>query len=101
MKVLLTCPLGHKCERRIDDDTIERCRWYRHLVGQNPQTGESQDEWDCALAWMPLLQVEGAMTNRGQTQAIESLRNIVAKQKPVVLVERDEAPKPLISNDPS
>ena len=45
------------------------------MVGKNPNTGEEVDEWACAIAWMPTLQIEVANTNRGQTAALESFRN--------------------------
>jgi hypothetical protein len=41
----------------------------------NPQTGEQINDKKCAIAWMPLLQIETAMTNRGQTEAICSMRD--------------------------
>jgi hypothetical protein len=45
------------------------------MRGQNPQTGEEVDEMGCAIAWMPVLQVEVARTNRGTSSAVESFRN--------------------------
>lgn len=73
IKVVGTCPLGHTCEK-IVGDTIERCMWYVALKGTDAQ-GVDHDEWNCAIAWSPILQIEMAGTNRGQTAAIESLRN--------------------------
>ena len=62
------------------DDYIERCAWYTTLAGANPQNGEPlTDTSRCAIAWMPLLQVEVAGTNRGQTAALESFRNEMVK----------------------
>lgn len=72
--VQLTCPLGCTCEE-VKDGAIYRCAWFVTLKGSNPQTGQEVDERACAIAWMPILQVEVAGTNRGQTAAIESLRN--------------------------
>lgn len=74
IKIEPTCPLGSKCEE-IKNDTIHRCRWYTLVQGMNPQTGEQNDRWDCAIAWLPLLSVELSKTNRGQTAALESFRN--------------------------
>ena len=45
------------------------------MRGRNPQTGEEVDERGCAIAWMPVLQVEIAGTNRGTSAAVESFRN--------------------------
>lgn len=74
IEVVLTCPLGSTCET-IKDNKIHRCRWFVKLAGKNPQTNEDVDEWNCAITWSPILLVENAMTNRGQTAAIESFRN--------------------------
>ena len=74
IEVVITCPLGSACEE-IKNNKLYRCRWYTQVAGINPQTGESVDEWNCAMSWIPLLLIENANTNRGQTAAIESMRN--------------------------
>jgi hypothetical protein len=53
--------------------------WYTKVVGQNPNTGETVNDWSCAISWMPTLQIEMSQTNRGQSQAIESFRNETVK----------------------
>lgn len=79
MKTEITCPLGHQCEE-ARDGTLYRCAWYVEIEGKNPQSEEYIREWRCAIAWQPILSVEIAQTNRGQTQAIESFRNETIKQ---------------------
>ena len=74
LPVILSCPLGHKCEE-ARDGAIHRCAWFVQMRGRNPQTGEEVDERGCAIAWMPVLQVEIAGTNRGTSAAVESFRN--------------------------
>ena len=74
IETIITCPLGSQCEV-VKDNKIHRCAWYTCLAGQHPQTGEMIDEWKCAMSWMPIMLVENANTNRGQTAAIESFRN--------------------------
>lgn len=74
MEISYDCPLGGKCERRIDDDSIVRCGWFTKMAGQD-ETGKDIEEWRCAMAWMPLLMLEASKTNRGQTAALESFRN--------------------------
>ena len=69
----LTCPLGSKCSE-IKNDKLYECAWFVELKGTDAQ-GNDHDERACSIAWMPLLQIEVAGTNRGQTKAIESLRN--------------------------
>lgn len=74
IEIVKTCPLGSKCEE-IKDGKLYRCQWYVNLKGKHPQSEEIIDEWDCAISWMPIMQVEVAQTNRGQTAALESFRN--------------------------
>ena len=78
LEVELTCPLGSTCEE-VKDDKIHRCRWYTKVIGKNPQSEEQIEEWNCAIAWLPILQVETSQTNRGQTSALESFRNETVK----------------------
>jgi len=80
LKVELTCPLGSTCEE-VKDGKIHRCIWYTKIVGKNPQSEEQIDEWKCAIAWMPILQVEMSQTNRGQTRVLESFRNETTKRQ--------------------
>lgn len=65
-----TCPLGKKCET---------CKWYVLVRGKHPQSEQQIDEWNCAMAWIPILLIENAQTSRGQTQALESFRNEMVK----------------------
>lgn len=74
MKVIVECPLGGQCEKTTDEG-LHRCAWYVNLRGQDPQSNQEIDEWRCSMAWMPVLLTENAMTNRGQTAALESFRN--------------------------
>lgn len=78
MEVKMTCPLGSECEE-IKNDQLHRCRWYVCLKGKDPQSEEMIDDRQCAMYWMPILSVENAQTNRGQTQALESFRNEMVK----------------------
>lgn len=80
MDIELVCPLGSVCEE-ARDGKIYRCAWYTRLVGKDPQSNKEYDEWGCALQWLPILLVENAQTNRGQTAAIESFRNEVIRQQ--------------------
>lgn len=53
------------------------CRKYVNVVGTNPQTGETVNQWDCSDAWLPVLMVENSQQQRGTSAAVESLRNEV------------------------
>ena len=78
LEIELTCPLGSTCEE-VKDGKILRCRWYTKVLGKNPQSEEQIEQWNCAIAWLPILQVETSQTNRGQTSALESFRNETVK----------------------
>ena len=78
LDVEYSCPLGSECET-TKDKKIVRCAWYTRMIGEDPNTGEETDDWSCAIAWMPTLQVEVSRTNRGQTEALESFRNETVK----------------------
>lgn len=84
LEVVTTCPLGSECET-IKDDKIHRCAWFQKLVGKDPNTGEERDEWGCAIAWLPILSVEMARTNVGQTSALESFRNEMVRGQEVTV----------------
>lgn len=68
---------GAMC-RYIKDGKIHQCAAYVAISGKDPQSDEEyKDEWRCVDTWIPILLTENARTNRGQTQAIEMLRDHV------------------------
>lgn len=81
------CPLGAKCEEVKTEGSrqiLYRCPWYIKVRGLNPNTGEDIDSWNCAIAWLPLLQINTANEARQGAAATESFRNEVigvARQK--------------------
>lgn len=72
--VKATCPLGNTCEE-IRDGAINRCAWYMSVKGQDPQTGDTIDRWDCALVWQVVVSIEQSQQIRGVQAATESFRN--------------------------
>jgi len=63
------CPL-------LKEPCIEhKCKFYVHLLGNDPQTGKAIDKFDCAMAFIPILLIEGAQQSRQAGAAIESFRN--------------------------
>jgi hypothetical protein len=68
-----TCPL-------LQGDCIEeRCRFWIQVFGQNPNTGEQVNRFDCAVAWMPILLIENSQQQRQTGAAVESFRNEMVK----------------------
>lgn len=67
------CPL-------IKKDCVQmQCAWFTCLRGKNPNTGQEVDEWICAVAALPMLQIEVAKEARQGAAATESFRNEMVK----------------------
>lgn len=92
------CPL-------IKKDCIQtQCSWFTQLRGVHPQTGQEIDEWMCAVASLPMLQIEVAKQARSTTVATESFRNEMVKMRVTPITDqldlimaaaRQDAPKQL------
>lgn len=55
-----------------------KCKFWTHIQGQNPQSGEVFDKFDCTFALFPILLLENSQQQRQTGAAVESLRNEVA-----------------------
>ena len=77
MEIKTTCPFGNKCEE-AKDGAVHRCAWYTELKGTDPQTGEEVSDWKCAIAWMPIVGIEGNKIGMSNVQATEGTRNILS-----------------------
>jgi len=74
----ILCPmLGGECveDGAIRDGELVKCRFWVTVMGSNPQTGETVNNGDCAIAWMPVLLIENSKVNRETGAAVESMRN--------------------------
>jgi hypothetical protein len=74
------CPL-------IKDECIgKRCAWATKIIGKHPQKDQQIEKWDCAIRWIPLLQIETSKEVRQGAAATESFRNeVVSLSQPRVL----------------
>lgn len=52
-----------------------KCRMWKKVTGNDPQSGASIDKYDCSVGWMTTLQLEQARVNFSLGGAVESLRN--------------------------
>lgn len=84
MKTKITCPLGHSCEKIVDDH-IERCAWYIQLAGSDPRDGKELNESRCAMAWQPILMVESTRANTQVAASVQSHRNETIKRQDIAL----------------
>jgi hypothetical protein len=75
----IICPMmgGEECveDGAIRNGELVKCRFWIHVQGKNPQTGETVSNGDCAMAWMPVLLIENSKVNRETGAAVESMRN--------------------------
>lgn len=51
------------------------CRFWIMVQGHNANTGQDVSEWDCAVAWLPILLIENSQQQRSTGAAVESFRN--------------------------
>lgn len=66
------------------------CTFFLQLRGTNPNTGQSVDEWDCAIKWLPMLLIETSQQVRQTGAATESMRNEIVRRmdhQPVMMIE--------------
>ena len=52
-----------------------KCKFYIQVMGKDPNTGQDVNDFDCAIAWLPMLLIEGSQQTRQAGAAIESFRN--------------------------
>ena len=76
------CPLiGESCRQLV-------CAWYTKVSGTHPQSGEPVEEYGCAVAWIPFLQIDTSKHVNQAGAAIESLRNeTVEKLSPILPIQ--------------
>lgn len=88
-KVVCSCPInGQRCvdgEREdFDKDAngrVIKCRWWQHLYGKDPQTEKTIDQWDCAIAWLPITGIEGAQMSRQTAASVDKVANEIVSTK--------------------
>ena len=76
---------GEFCPFLKKDCVGHQCKMFVHLTGADPQTGQPVDEFDCSLAWLPILLIEGSKETRQAAAAIESFRNEVVTMPPIAI----------------
>jgi len=73
--------MGTECieDGSIKDGELVKCRFWVHVQGTNPQTGETVSNGDCAFCWTPMLLIENSQQQRQTGAAVESFRNEMVK----------------------
>ena len=73
------CPLVQGDCKKLE------CVWFTKVTGVHPNTGQSVDEYGCAVAWLPALLIENAQQSRQAGAAVESFRNEVSGNSSALL----------------
>jgi len=84
MEVSIVCPLGAECETSTNGG-IKRCAWYVDIEGLDSNTGDKIKDSRCAMAWMPLLQIETTSKTIGVNEAICSAKEENIKRQDIAL----------------
>lgn len=58
-----------------------KCRWWQHLAGKDPQSEKIIDQYDCAIAWLPMVGIEGAQMSRQAGASVDKVANETAELK--------------------
>lgn len=88
------CPLiGNKC-------ITHKCKFFKKLLGINPQTGQEVEEFDCAIAMLPILLVENARVNRQTTAAVDKTATEIRASKMAFLTALPPVAQERILNSP-
>ena len=88
------CPL-------LKEECIQfKCVFWTHIRGIHPQSGQEVDEYNCAVAWLPMLLIENAKEVRQGAAATENFRNVMLelnKGIPAEVIEAKDQMKALNS----
>lgn len=77
----MTCPYtGHK---ELCRNHYANCPKWMNVIGTDPQTGASVNQWNCADAWLPLLMIENSQMQRQTGAAVDSFKNEMVKSNDV------------------
>jgi hypothetical protein len=67
------------------------CKFYVHLIGNDPQTGKGIDKFDCSISFLPVLLIENAQQSRQVGAAVESFRNETVRMGPPIAAMQEIA----------
>ncbi len=75
----MICPLLSALRKQ---DCIEnKCRFWTHLMGKNPQSEGTVDKFGCAIEFLPILLVENAQMIRQAAASTDKVANQVQKSR--------------------
>jgi len=69
-----TCPLNN-----FEPCRQMECGWFMKVAGTHPNTGETLEDWGCAVTWIPVMLIENGRQQHSTASAVESFRNEMVK----------------------
>lgn len=75
------CPLIQKA------CVTHKCKWYKKIMGLDPQTGQQIEGYDCAVGLLPILLIENANQTRHVGAEVNEVRKETVKQRFMMLPE--------------
>lgn len=74
------CLNGRREDFPVDETGIPgECRWWVHLFGKDPQSEKILDQFDCALAWLPITTIETSQMARQNTASVDKVANEISE----------------------
>jgi hypothetical protein len=73
------CPYTGFNKTCFEGVTEHQCPKWIHIMGADPNTGETVNKYACSDAWTPMLLIENSQQQRQTAAAVEGLRNVVAE----------------------
>jgi hypothetical protein len=70
---------GNFCPLIKDECVGLKCAWFCKVEGYDINTGNRVDEWNCSIAFLPMLLIENSGMSRQTGAAVESFRNEMVK----------------------
>jgi hypothetical protein len=59
----------------------EKCMWWGEIETQNPVTQEKTKSGNCAMAWLPVLLIEGNHLTMSHAKSTETTRDDITKRQ--------------------
>lgn len=81
----MDCPVWRKAMSEV----CHKCPMWIQLRGKHPQTDQEVDEWQCAYAVAPIINLEVARNVRQVQAATESFRNEMVKGQAQLLMQNE------------
>lgn len=84
----LKCPHRFTLPKKDQGCIKHECAWYQNVVGNNPKTGQPENGWACAIAWLPMILIENIAASDRGTASTDKVATIIFGGMPPQARER-------------